>query len=132
MIDPGFLTSEFDVFALRTAIKKSQLFLTAQAWTGYVLGPVGQLANATTDDELDDYIRNSASTTCHPVGSAGMSAKDARYGVVDPDLRVKGILGLRIIGKFMQFPSLITAEQSMPQMRPSWYVFISLNLGNQV
>jgi hypothetical protein len=31
------------------------------------------------------------------VGSAGMSARNAGYGVVDPDFLVKGVSGLRII-----------------------------------
>jgi choline dehydrogenase-like flavoprotein len=35
--------------------------------------------------------------TCHLVGSAAMSAPDADYGVVNPDLRVKGVTGLRIV-----------------------------------
>jgi choline dehydrogenase-like flavoprotein len=33
----------------------------------------------------------------HIVGTAGMSPRGAHYGVVDPDLRVKGIAGLRVI-----------------------------------
>jgi len=113
LIDPGLLSSEFDVFALRTAIKNSQKFLSSPAWKDYILGPVGQLANVMTDTELDEYIRNSASTACHAVGSAGMSGKDAKYGVVDPDLRVKGVLGLRIIDASI-LPFIICGHTQAP------------------
>jgi choline dehydrogenase-like flavoprotein len=32
----------------------------------------------------------------HPVGTAPMSPRNAKYAVVDPDLKVKGVQGLRI------------------------------------
>lgn len=97
LIDPAFLESEFDRFALRESVKSAARFLAAPAWKDYVIGPAGALANATTDELLDEYARASAISTAHPVGTAGMSARDARYGVVNPDLRVKGVSGLRIV-----------------------------------
>lgn len=33
----------------------------------------------------------------HALGTAAMSAEDAKDGVVNPDLRVKGAAGLRIV-----------------------------------
>ena len=33
----------------------------------------------------------------HPTGTAAMSPKDVQWGVTDPDLKVKGVEGLRII-----------------------------------
>ncbi|KAJ7025567.1 hypothetical protein C8F04DRAFT_1127983 [Mycena alexandri] len=42
-------------------------------------------------DELDQYIRNNAASAAHLVGTAAMS--DARYGVADRDLLVKGSAG---------------------------------------
>ena len=58
---------------------------------------MGSLANATTDALLDEFIRNNAGTAAHPVGTASMSSRNASYGVVDPDLKVKGVGGLRIV-----------------------------------
>lgn len=55
------------------------------------------LANATTDPDLDGVVRAVAGTTSHIVGTVAMSAREAPYGVVDPDLRVKGTRGLRVI-----------------------------------
>jgi hypothetical protein len=65
-------------------------------WKDYILAPTVNMENFTTD-ELDQFIRNSAATINHPVGTAGMSARDALYGVVDPDLLVKGTRGLSVI-----------------------------------
>ncbi|KAJ7139034.1 pyranose dehydrogenase [Mycena epipterygia] len=97
LIDPGLLDSDFDVAALRESIKMARRFLQAPVWAGYILNPVGPLANATTNAELDAVVRTVSGSSSHLVGTAGMSARDATYGVVNPDLRVKGASGLRII-----------------------------------
>ncbi|KAJ7471297.1 pyranose dehydrogenase [Mycena galericulata] len=97
LIDPGLLASEFDVLALREGIKLARKFVAAPAWDGYILAPVPDLGNATTDAALDAYIRNTAGTSSHLVGSAGMAAPDAGYGVVNPDLLLKNAVGVRVV-----------------------------------
>ncbi|KAF8159226.1 aryl-alcohol oxidase-like protein [Crassisporium funariophilum] len=94
LINPNFLTTDFDIFAMREAIRSARRFIAAPVWSNYT---ISRVSNATTDAELDVYIRSGASTIFHPVGTAGMSPKGAGYGVVDPDLRVKGVVGLRIV-----------------------------------
>ncbi|KAJ7282879.1 hypothetical protein C8J57DRAFT_53851 [Mycena rebaudengoi] len=93
LIDPNLLGSEFDLVVMREAVKSVQRFVTARAWSGYILE---SQINGTTDAELDEYIRSGSSSEYHPVGTAAMSPKGAGYGVVDPDLLVKGLMGLRI------------------------------------
>lgn len=82
---------------MRYALKSARRFLAGPAWKGYVVTPAGPLANATTDVLLDTYARAASFSTAHPIGTAAMSPKGAKYGVVDPDLRVKGVSGLRIV-----------------------------------
>ncbi|KAJ7048120.1 hypothetical protein C8F01DRAFT_1240356, partial [Mycena amicta] len=71
----------------------------AQPFAGYITAPwpPNGLSSASTDDEVDAFVRAGAGTIFHPVGTAGMSPVGADYGVVDPDLRVKGLNGLRIV-----------------------------------
>jgi len=97
LINPGLLSDDFDLAVLREAVKSSRRYVAGPAWNNYVLGPQGAVSSAKTDAELDASIRENALAFTHPVGSAGMSAKDAAYGVVDPDLTVKGIAGLRVV-----------------------------------
>ena len=78
-------------------MKDAQRFITAPAWNGYTMAPFGDLANATTDAELAQYARKFGVTINHSVGTARMSPLGADYGVVDPDLLVKGVTGLRIV-----------------------------------
>ncbi|KAJ3500901.1 hypothetical protein NLJ89_g9581 [Agrocybe chaxingu] len=97
LIDPAVLTHEFDVGAIVQSMKDAQKFVSAPAWDGFVVAPFGDLAQATTDELKAAYAKKYATTVNHPVGTAAMSPKQANWGVVDPDLRVKGVEKLRIV-----------------------------------
>ncbi|KAJ7366029.1 aryl-alcohol-oxidase from pleurotus Eryingii [Mycena albidolilacea] len=130
LIDPALFASAFDMFAMRAAIRKSQQLLSAPAFTDYVLGPVDALGTALASDAaLDAYIRATAIPGSHCVGGAAMSPKYARWGVVDPDLRVKGVTGLRIVdASVMPFvpsahtmaPTYAVAERGIDMIKSSW------------
>lgn len=94
IIDLNLLGSDFDMFVMREGIRSARRFMEAPAWADYI---VSRVSNATTDAELDAYIRNSTNAIFHAVGTAGMSPRGASYGVVDPDLRVKNLIGLRVV-----------------------------------
>jgi choline dehydrogenase len=49
------------------------------------------------DDALDAWMRAVVSDTQHPVGTCRMGAPDDPRSVVDPDCRVLGLEGLRVI-----------------------------------
>ncbi|KAJ7272099.1 aryl-alcohol oxidase, partial [Mycena haematopus] len=96
VINPNLLASEPDISIMRHAVRAAQRFAAAPNLAGYILAPFS-INQTASDAELDAYIRDNAGTLDHPVGTAAMSARDAGYGVVDPDLRVKGVEGLRIV-----------------------------------
>jgi len=108
LIDPGLLSAEVDINILREAIRSAHRFVEAAAWDGYILQT---LTNATTDDEIDEFIRDNAVSFFHPVATAAMSPVNAHWGVVDPDLKVKGVKGLRIVDASV-IPSLPAAHTS--------------------
>jgi choline dehydrogenase-like flavoprotein len=55
---------------------------------------IGPGAEARSDAELDDYIRNTGATAHHPCGTCRMGVDE--NAVVDASLRLHGIEGLRI------------------------------------
>jgi choline dehydrogenase-like flavoprotein len=97
LINPNLLGTDFDVATLVEAVKASKKFLSASAWKDFVIGPFGPFANVTTDAQIEKYCRTYGDTVIHMVGTAGMSPKGANWGVVDPDMKVKGAEGLRIV-----------------------------------
>ena len=64
---------------------------------------------------LRDYIRQSAKTVFHPAGTARMGRADDRMAVVGPDLKVRGIEGLRICDASVM-PTLVSGNTNAPTM----------------
>jgi choline dehydrogenase len=97
VIDPAFFTTPVDVAAGRDAVRNARTFFGSKAFAGYVVSEAASSAGAESDDELDAFIAGNFTTTWHPASTAKMSPEGADYGVVNPDLKVKGIRGLRIV-----------------------------------
>jgi choline dehydrogenase len=64
-----------------------------------------------SDDQIDTFIRKSAETIYHPVGSAKMG-EDAD-SVVDSQLRVYGVEGLRVVDASVM-PTLVSGNTNAP------------------
>ncbi|KAJ7919010.1 aryl-alcohol oxidase [Mycena leptocephala] len=130
LIDPALFVDNYDMFAMRVAVKKAVKFLSAEAWKDYVIRPLDNLAQALTSEEaLEAYIRETSIAAAHPVGSAAMSPKNATWGVVDPDLLLKGATGIRIIDASVmpfvpsghtQAPTYAIAERGADLIKQKW------------
>ncbi|KAJ6589198.1 aryl-alcohol oxidase [Mycena capillaripes] len=128
IIDVGFFQSDIDLFTARQAVHKVLAFFKASTWRNYLIAPTFDLGSL-SDDALDEHIRNTAASAAHLVGTAAMSAKNARYGVVDPDLLVKGAKGLRIIDASVlpfvpsahtQAATYVIAERGADLVKETW------------
>ncbi|KAF8209500.1 hypothetical protein K438DRAFT_1753838 [Mycena galopus ATCC 62051] len=95
IINPNLLGAPVDLLIMREATKQAIRYTTAPAWEGYVIAPY-LLSADPTDAEIDEFIAANANTIYHPVGTAAMSPIGASWGVLDPDLTVKGLTGLRV------------------------------------
>ncbi|KXN84306.1 Oxygen-dependent choline dehydrogenase [Leucoagaricus sp. SymC.cos] len=96
-IDPALLVEPLDMLILREAIRSIRRFFTAPAFQGSILENISPPANVTSDEDLEAFLRNGGNSWLHSVGSASMTPRGASWGVVDPDFKVKGTKGLRII-----------------------------------
>ncbi|KAF9443489.1 GMC oxidoreductase [Macrolepiota fuliginosa MF-IS2] len=97
LINPNFFSHPFDILAFLEAFRGAQRFVSAPVLKDAITGVLEPYTGATTDAEIENTIRENAVTAWHPIGTAAMSPKGASWGVVDPDLRVKGVNGLRIV-----------------------------------
>ncbi|KAK0482221.1 aryl-alcohol-oxidase from pleurotus Eryingii [Armillaria novae-zelandiae] len=129
IIDPGFLTSPLDIYIMISAVKGVRQFIQASPWDDYVIERYGELGEAETDEEIEAAIRNNAISIWHPSCTARMSAYNATDGVVNPDLTVKGVSGLRIVDAsvFPKIPAAhlvgpvyIVAEKGAQLIRDAW------------
>jgi choline dehydrogenase-like flavoprotein len=96
LIDPNYLTTPFDIFTMREAVKAVKRFASADAWKDYIVSAVGGVVG-TEDADIDAYVRDQAVSVLHATGTASISPKGASWGVVEPDLKVKGVDGVRIV-----------------------------------
>ncbi|TFK26032.1 pyranose dehydrogenase [Coprinopsis marcescibilis] len=108
-IDLNLFGHPFDMEAMKEGVKILKRFYSGPAWEGYITGFVGPDPDTLTDAEFEKRIKDTAITFFHPVGTASMSSKGSKRGVVDGELRVKGASGLRIIDSSV-FPYVLTAH----------------------
>ncbi|KAH0581636.1 Choline dehydrogenase, mitochondrial [Termitomyces sp. J132] len=113
LIDPAYLTNDVDKSAMRTAIRAAMKFVTAPAWSGYILAPSGGMENITDDASLDAFIEANAGTFFHPTSSNKMTHKGANNGVVDPDGKVKHVDGIRVVDASI-FPYIFSGHPQAP------------------
>jgi choline dehydrogenase-like flavoprotein len=111
-IDPRFLSDERDAELLLEGAKITRRILEAPALAKYRHREV-YTADATSDAELMGHIRASADTIYHPVGTCKMGI-DA-MAVVDPQLRVHGIEGLRVVDASIM-PTLVSGNTNAPSI----------------
>ena len=70
-------------------------------------------ADRTTDDEILDWVKKAAETTYHPVGTCKMGSDP--MAVVDAQLRVHGISGLRVADASIM-PTLTSGNTNAPSI----------------
>lgn len=94
--DAGFLRNPLDTILLREAVRFARRLVAQPSIVELKPLEVVPGANVTSDADIDQYIKGSASTLWHPAGSCKMGRKE-EGAVVDRNLKVYGVEGLRIV-----------------------------------
>ncbi|TFY58691.1 hypothetical protein EVG20_g8053 [Dentipellis fragilis] len=115
-VDLGILAAKEDVQVMREAVKAVRRFVQAAPWQGYIIREHGAFANARTDAQIEDYVRNSTGTVFHASSSLAMGAVNSTTSVLHPDLTVKGTRGLRVVD--------LSAAPTIPEAHPLGAVYI--------
>jgi choline dehydrogenase len=111
VIDPNYLASEYDLKILIDGIRRGREILAAPAfrpWLGDERIPGSAVQS---DAELEQFIRVTAETEYHPVGTCKMGSDP--LAVVDERLRVRGIERLRVIDASIM-PTLVSGNTNAP------------------
>ncbi len=107
----NFLSTQHDRDGLLAAIRKGRALMAASPLkevTGEEIAPGAQVQS---DAELLEWVRNTAETTYHPVGTCKMGQDP--MAVVDQELRVHGIQGLRVADASIM-PTLTSGNTNAP------------------
>lgn len=111
LIDPNYLDESDDADALVKGVRQLHRLTQTQ-----VLKPLTeQVVPPSTigDAELLDFVKATASTVFHPVGTAKMGAEDDVSAVVNAKLQVRGIENLRVADASV-FPTLTSGHTMAP------------------
>ncbi|MBO9202145.1 MULTISPECIES: GMC family oxidoreductase [Niastella] len=104
VIKANYLQNEMDLKVLMEGYRLTRELAFTKAFTKF-RSDEGQ--NLTTDKQIEEYIRQNASTLYHPVGTCKMGGD--KMSVVKSDLTVHGIKGLRVADASVM-PTLINAN----------------------
>ena len=112
-IEANYLSDDdgFDLKMMVECAKVSREILAQAAFDPYRGAPIFPARDDLSDAELVEFIRAKAETVYHPVGTCRMGSDDA--SVVDPQLRVRGVDGLRVIDASVM-PALPTGNTNAP------------------
>jgi choline dehydrogenase-like flavoprotein len=113
IVDPNYLAEPEDWTISVEGFKRIRKVLAAPALRQHVKQEKMPGPAVETDEQIRDYIRQWGKTDYHPVGSCKMGTDD--LAVVDPQLRVRGLDGLRVIDSSIM-PSIISGNTQAPSM----------------
>ncbi|HSO07840.1 MAG TPA: choline dehydrogenase [Pelomicrobium sp.] len=111
LIEPNYLAEPEDLEQLLRGLKLARRILDAAPFAPFRAGELRPGPDVQDDEALRDFIRRRAETIYHPVGTCRMGS-DAR-AVVDPELRVKGAEGLRVVDASIM-PTLLGGNTNAP------------------
>ncbi|MBW4511773.1 MAG: GMC family oxidoreductase N-terminal domain-containing protein [Scytonematopsis contorta HA4267-MV1] len=111
MFRMNYLQSEADVQKLVIGIKLLRNLFGASPLDEFRGKEIAPGADKQSDAALVAYVRETCSTVWHPVGTCKMGTDP--MAVVDPELRVHGIEGLRVVDASIM-PTITTGNTNAP------------------
>lgn len=114
-IDPNYLAAEEDLRVMREGVKMVRRMMRQPSLDALITEENAPWNSINIDDDAgtEEAIRQKAETIYHPVGTCAMGTKDHATSVVDPELKVIGIEGLRVVDASVM-PRLIGGNTNAP------------------
>ncbi|WP_438391817.1 GMC family oxidoreductase [Caballeronia sp. DA-9] len=91
----NMLSADNDIKTLVRALKQTRELMQMEPVASLLAKEFAPTLAKTSDEALEGHVRNHSRLACHPCGTCAMGTNDDT--VVDPELRVHGIEGLRVV-----------------------------------
>jgi choline dehydrogenase len=115
VIQPNYLSDPRDRATLRAGARVLRTIFAHPAFDAVRGAETSPGAAVQSDAELDAWIARTADTMFHPVGTCRMGADNDIGAVVDAQLRVRGVAGLRVADASIM-PRITSGNTNAPAM----------------
>jgi choline dehydrogenase-like flavoprotein len=112
-IRQNFLATENDWATLRAGVRIAREVGEQAPLAAFAASEIAPGQTCRSDAEIDAYIRATAITVHHPLGSCRMGRAADPAAVVDPELRVLGVDALRVVDASVM-PDLVGGNINAP------------------
>lgn len=118
-IRPRYLDSAYDREVTVAAVRFMRRLMQQGTLKPFVVGEIGEIREAQTDEEIIDYALRFGSSAYHSIGTCRMGADGDPGAVLDASLRVRGVHGLRVVDCSVM-PEQVSANTMGPVMAIAW------------
>jgi len=110
-IEPNSLADESDRSVMRDGVRLVRRIMEQEVFSMYKGSELSPGSDIINDGEIDAWVRSNATTVWHPTGTCRMGVDEG--AVVDNELRVKGVSGLRVVDASIM-PEIIGGNTATP------------------
>ena len=111
LINPNYLSVPDDVRCAAAGVRWNLRILYSKAFDDIRGKEIAPGADLRSDADIESFVRRTASTTWHLVGTCKMGNDE--MAVVDPYLRVRGIEALRVVDASIM-PTIVSGNTNAP------------------
>jgi choline dehydrogenase len=109
----NYLSQPEDSIEMRACVRLTREIFAQPAFDQYRAREIQPGITVQTDEQIDAFIRDKVESAYHPSCSCKMGAADDAMAVVDPELKVRGLQGLRIVDSSVM-PKVTTGNLNAP------------------
>ncbi len=109
----NYLQHQDDIEAFRACVRLSREIIAQPAMDEYRGQEIQPGKDIVTDEQIDAFVRDAVESAYHPCGSCRMGAEDDDMAVIDSQMRVRGLQGLRVIDSSV-FPTIPNGNLNAP------------------
>lgn len=108
-----YMSHPDDWVEFRSCIRLTREIMAQPAMAEHVDHEIAPGPDTQSDADIDDFVREHVESAYHPCGTCRMGAADDSLAVVDPQCRVIGVEGLRVVDSSI-FPQITNGNLNAP------------------